>query len=352
MKFFYKDQTAFTLVELLVIIAIIGILSTFVVVSLSGARSRSRDVKRISDVKTIQTALQLYSASFGSYPEIITAGDSIINPSNGTPYLAAVPSNPVPRNEGSCTNSDYTYIRTSPSSYYICFCLANNSGSIKAGINALSSDGKVSDCGCKIADRDGHEYNTVKIGSQCWMQENLNTGVQTDSSIPQADANGGNIQKYCYGNDVDTNCNTDGGLYQWHTAMALPQSCDDVMTGCTVNAVHQGICPTGWHIPSDAEWATLSAYAGGNDVSGKKLKIATPTWDGSDNYAFSALPAGMSDGGGFSTRTNIGYFWSTQFQDGEWPIASAIVLTTSVDAFSNESFNARTRGYSVRCLKD
>jgi uncharacterized protein (TIGR02145 family) len=95
--------------------------------------------------------------------------------------------------------------------------------------------------------RDGKSYNTVMIGIQCWMQQNMNIGIKT--SLANNNSNQGtssvSIQKYCP-NDVESNCTTYGGLYQWGQAM----------TGSTT-AGAKGICPTGWHIPTDDEFTIL-----------------------------------------------------------------------------------------------
>jgi len=86
--------------------------------------------------------------------------------------------------------------------------------------------------------RDGKTYNTVLIGTQCWMRENLNIGTRIDGSQNQTD--NGTIEKYCY-DDLESNCDIYGGLYQW----------DEAMQYVTTQGV-QGICPAGWHLPTDA----------------------------------------------------------------------------------------------------
>ncbi|MCP4252684.1 MAG: hypothetical protein GY775_04615 [Candidatus Scalindua sp.] len=104
-------------------------------------------------------------------------------------------------------------------------------------------------CGTdQVGDVDGNLYDTVQIGSQCWMAENLNVGTMVEGSMDQPYDTV--IEKYCYRNILD-NCNAYGGLYQWREMMQY------VTTEGT-----QGICPTGWHIPTDAEWKTLEMYLG------------------------------------------------------------------------------------------
>ena len=125
--------------------------------------------------------------------------------------------------------------------------------------------------------RDGHSYKTVTIGSQTWMAENLN--YKTDNS-------------YCY-DDKASNCSKYGRLYTWAAAITA--------------------CPTGWHLPTKAEFETLFTAVGGQSTAGKMLK-STSGWNssgnGSDDYSFSALPAGVRDykGDYYSSEGNFAYF--------------------------------------------
>lgn len=128
-----------------------------------------------------------------------------------------------------------------------------------------------------IMDVDGNEYSVLQIGNQRWLGENLNT---------TRDWEGHPIDSYCYEDD-EANCDIYGRLYTWDTAMngeAQEQA--------------QGICPIGWHIPSDAEWSELFDYLGGEDVAGGAMKAeGTELWDAPNRGAtntsgFNGLPAG------------------------------------------------------------
>ena len=99
-------------------------------------------------------------------------------------------------------------------------------------------------CGDIIVDeRDEQKYNTVQIGDQCWMAENLNIGGMINGTDDPVEDE--NIEKYCY-NDLESNCDTYGGLYTW-----------DEMMSWTTEEGTQGICMEGWHIPTDGEWLVL-----------------------------------------------------------------------------------------------
>src|ERR1035437_2197706 len=98
--------------------------------------------------------------------------------------------------------------------------------------------------GIPTVDYAGKTYNTVSIGDQCWLKENLDVGTMINGI--DTSKNNGIIEKYCYNNDT-TNCTTYGALYQW----------DEAMQYVTTSGA-QGICPTGWHIPDSAEFTALS----------------------------------------------------------------------------------------------
>lgn len=135
-----KKQQGFTLIELLVVIAIIGLLSTLAVVALNNARMKSRDAKRVSDVKQIQTALELYYNDANAYPT--TLGSTIA--SNSVTYMAAVPTNPAPVTDGDCTTETgtYTYAAgTNETTYTLSYCLGGAAGGVAAGTHTATPGG-------------------------------------------------------------------------------------------------------------------------------------------------------------------------------------------------------------------
>ena len=136
-----RKQRGFTLIELLVVIAIIGLLSTLAVVALNNARQKSRDAKRVSDIKQIQTALELYYNDANSYPSLLAFGTGSIAYS-GTTYMSIVPSNPSPQNDGSCPVGDYSYTQdVTGSSYHISYCLGGVTGGLAASAHNATPAG-------------------------------------------------------------------------------------------------------------------------------------------------------------------------------------------------------------------
>jgi len=129
-----KKQKGFTLIELLVVIAIIGLLSTLAVVALNNARMKARDAKRVSDVKQMQTALEMYYNDASTYPANVVAGETIaLGGTATTTYMAIVPSNPQPADatDTGCGGTGYTYSQNDAgASYAISYCLGGITGGI------------------------------------------------------------------------------------------------------------------------------------------------------------------------------------------------------------------------------
>jgi len=174
---------------------------------------------------------------------------------------------------------------------------------------------------------EGQIYKTVEIGEQTWFQRNLNYALEGSK---------------CSYSENTTTCDTYGRLYDWATAMDLPSSCNS--SSCSVNTKHQGICPSGWHIPSSTEWTTLANYVGGYSTAGKYLK--TSDWDGNDKYGFAALPHGEIFAVTYCGSGSGSKWWTT--------LSSAIGLLIEYDGIIINISNCdkRTNWFGVRCIKD
>jgi uncharacterized protein (TIGR02145 family) len=200
-------------------------------------------------------------------------------------------------------------------------------------------------CGTPLTDsRDGKIYNTVMIGNQCWMKENMNIGTRIQGNSYQY--NNGILEKYCYGND-ENNCTIYGGLYQW----------DEAMQFASPPAI-QGICPVGWHIPTDAEYSILEAFSGGNAfASGNMKETGTVHWldpntGATNSTGFTALPGGFNgrEAPYFDGLQGLAFFWtSTPHANGTHAWLLKLYFSNSV---LFPEWNLRSWGFSVRCLKD
>jgi uncharacterized protein (TIGR02145 family) len=191
----------------------------------------------------------------------------------------------------------------------------------------------------------GKTYNTVQIGTQCWLKENLDVGVMIDSL--EDPTNNDTIEKYCYHNDPN-NCVTYGGLYQW----------DETMQYSTTSGT-QGICPSGWHLPTTSEFQTLKTEVGGD---GNALK-AVGQGGGTNESGFSALLAGFRGSFGYYYSTSgiyADYFCSLGVYTKFWSSAAETIPTNayhlSLGSLIPGSIQLTTAdkgyGFSVRCVKD
>jgi uncharacterized protein (TIGR02145 family) len=191
-------------------------------------------------------------------------------------------------------------------------------------------------CGTSTITYAGKTYNTVLIGSQCWLKENLDIGTRINGSLDQT--NNSTIEKYCY-NDDPANCTTYGGLYQWDEAMQY-----------VTNDGSQGICPNGWHIPTLAEFQTLSTEVGGDGNALKEIGQGTGGGAGTNTSGFSALLAGFRwNDGAFYNLGIHAYFWSSL--EGSGTGAYFLALLNS-DSSIVPNINNKIFGCSVRCVKD
>ena len=216
-----------------------------------------------------------------------------------------------------------------------------------------------------VTDYDNNTYNTVQIGNQCWMKENLRTTHYSDGTSIPLGSSGSNTTAYCYyPDDSVSNVGTYGYLYNWPAVMGTSSSSSANPSGV------QGICPTGWHVPSDAEWTQLSDYVGSqtqyqcsaNSAYIAKALASTSGWaiimsnlcavglepSSNNSTGFSALPAGCY-GSNLSYFGAYATFWSATNISGNFVYHRQL---TYYGAYLYRNFNDKFYGYSVRCLRD
>ena len=195
-----------------------------------------------------------------------------------------------------------------------------------------------------IKDIDGNIYHTITFGTQVWMRENLQTTRYNDGSvIPLATEQSAWYDLHApgmcwYDNDEGVNRNVYGALYNWY-------------------ALDTGkLCPPGWHVPSDDEWAVLTECLGGEAIAGGKMKASgPPAWlnqypDAQKSSGFDALPAGFRGKTGFIPASEVAaIFWSsTAFDnDNAW---TRYLQPDSIIA--GREHGGKYHGFAIRCLKD
>jgi len=241
-------------------------------------------------------------------------------------------------------------------------CYGFCGGSAEYDICGICEGDAISEEECYLTDIDGNTYETVEIGDQLWMAENLrvthyNDGseiqyVQQESSEPNVWENL-STGAYGYYEDDPTNLNTYGNLYNWFVVG------DD-----------RGVCPDGWHVPSDEEIMELEMYLGMNEEDansdgyrgtdeGSKLAGNSDLWiDGNlennsefGTSGFKVLPAGYRsiNNGTYTIMGNSGYFWSSSESSSNLAWFRKL---SYVSSFVYRNYSYKQYGFSIRCLGD
>jgi uncharacterized protein (TIGR02145 family) len=258
--------------------------------------------------------------------------------------------------DGSGIGSFNTVLRgLNPSTTYYARSYAKNSNGVVVYGNEVSISTNTvngfSSCG-GVSDIDGNFYSSVLIGNQCWTQSNLK------------------VSKYRNGDNIPTGLNnsqwssTTSGAY----AIYNNNSVNDGLFGKLYNhyAVtdSRGLCPTGWHVPTDVEWTSLVINLGGGFLAGGLLKstVIQPTPGGwnmpntgaTNNSGFTALPGGARAddpyGDGYADVNAHGWWWSSTVSTGSFVYFRSMYFSNS--RINRGEFNSRFFGMSVRCLKD
>ena len=373
-----NKRKAFTLIELLVVIAIIGILSGAVIVAMSGTQESATDSRIKASMDQLRSSIEIYGLLNGSYygsdyrelesnEEVSLliddiesqAGTELIVDISGSGDKYCLSTNLKSSDDKWCIDST-GFAGIGDCSNQSCYYYFGGGGGVGGGWS----------CGSSFMDaRDSNIYPTVQIGTQCWMKKNLaylpsvvgpGTGSETTPYYYVYNYNGTDVATA----KSQTNYTTYGVLYNWSAALTA--------------------CPSGWHLPTDAELNTLETYvvsyinspnpqypcstsetgwrrcadnsgtdAGGTYGAGKSLKKVgqgTGVGAGDDLVGFSALLAGYRyTDGSFYDVGSCTYFWSSSA--GSSSDAWYRSLYTSCSAVyrndNNEAF-----GFSVRCLRD
>lgn len=305
-----NKNLGFTIVELLVVIVVIGILAAISIVSYVGISQKAVDVSLQSDLTNASTLLKMFQVENSNYPTTIRCdiADSNVNKclksssGNSFAYLVSNTSNPQ------------TFLLTATNSTNV-YSITNNSG----------------------------PKPWLIIGTQNWAPYNLNVGTKVLGSASQT--NNSIVEKYCY-SDLESNCTTYGGLYQWNEMMQYSATPDSPPI--------QGICPDGSHIPTDTEWKTLEMAIGMDQATAD-----TTGYRGTDQGT--QVKAGGSSGLNFPQagyRNTAPAFISIDSRELIWSSTQngSNAWLRNVDLANammrRDGGNDKNQGFSVRCLKN
>lgn len=196
-----------------------------------------------------------------------------------------------------------------------------------------------------VTDIEGNLYNTIRIGTQLWMAENLKvTQYRNGDPIPHITNNAEwcnmTTGAYCNLDNDEENASVSGRLYNGFVVIDA-----------------RGIAPEGWHVPTEAEWQTLVDFCGGNSYAGDKLKeVGTDHWSVTQSTVnnesgFTAVPGGFRSfgNGWFYYGSDVGEYWtSTESEDGKLWWYQVVSGRNDVEKFSS----GKPAGLSIRCLRD
>jgi uncharacterized protein (TIGR02145 family) len=259
-------------------------------------------------------------------------------------------------------NPTATFTKGTDSAYTLVWTITGPCGTTTDTVNLRFPAPVVTACGQAVTYA-GESYPTVQIGTQCWFQKNVNVGTMVLGANNQT--NNGVLEKYCYNNDP-ANCTIYGGLYQWAEAVQYQNGASNTTSPSPAFAGNvRGICPTGWHLPSDAEYCTLTTFLdatvncgtigwSGTDAGGKMKSTSglwtSPNTGATNSSGFSALPGG--------DRRNNGTFFnvrgSTDFRSSSEYSATNAITRVLVNRYSNfyRDYNSKSYGFSARCIQD
>lgn len=309
-----KPSEAFTIVELLVVIVVIGILAAITIVSYTGVSQKATAAALQSDLANAKKQIMMYQVIYSSYPTTLDANKCPSAPTADTKYCLKTSS-----------NNSYTNYASNGTSFFT-LAATNSNDTTYTVTDSLAP---------KVATLDPTDWLT--IGTQTWAKANLNVGTMITGVTAQT--NNSTIEKYCY-NNTESNCTTYGAFYQWDEAMQY-----------VVTQGAQGICPAGSHIPSDNDWKILEVQLGMSqaqaDASG---------WRGTDQGT--QLKSGGASGLNMplaGRRYTDGSFGNLSSYAGLWSSSESGVYAwyrylDSGLATVYRGVTGKGVGYSVRCM--
>jgi uncharacterized protein (TIGR02145 family)/prepilin-type N-terminal cleavage/methylation domain-containing protein len=317
-----KKQRAFTIIELLVVVVIIGVLAAITIVAYSGMNQRAIGASLASDLSNAAIQLKMFYAENSLYPGTVrcdipdSSTNKCIKTSTGNTF------DYTPNNASNPPSFSLTATNTSGAVYIV-----TDSTAVSVPVSLADSD----------------PDNWLAIGTQVWAKANLNVGTRIAGATAQT--NNSILEKWCYSNN-ESNCTTYGGLYLW----------DEAMQYVTTEGA-QGICPTGSHIPSDNDWKILEVQLGMTQGQADTPFI----WRGTDQGT--QLKPGGSSGlniplagsrtsdGSFVLQSYYADLWSSSKSGSTeaWVRELRSIYTTVLRSYIAINYNMGY-GFLVRCV--
>ncbi len=260
------------------------------------------------------------------------------------------------QNSGSNT---YTYVPSNNDNIHcimtssLTACVTNNPATSNT-INMIVYTSGTPCSGVPTVVHGGMTYNTVQVGTQCWLRENLNIGTRIDASTSQT--NNGVIEKYCYNNDTNM-CHIYGGLYQWAEMVQYLNGASNTAHWNPVpTGPVQGLCPPGWHHPTNSELTTFYSTLGGTGVAGGKMKeLGTVHWNApntgaANTFGLTFLPNGYYYNGSFSNLGSYSNQYTVSTATGATDVHWYGAAYNSSGRVAGQAY--KVTAYAARCLKD
>lgn len=277
----------FTLVELMVVIAIIGVLATLIMVTLDNTKSTARNTRRLADIKQLQLALKLYYNDNGFYPTTVTPGTSLSR--NGVNYMLRVPANPKPWNDGTCPSSDYQYKQLENGQRYsISFCVSAPTDDLSIGTHFATSNG-ILNCPTGYIAIPGSA--TLETNDFCVMQYEAKCATTAAPTVGLISPATGNT----------TYNNTSQACTGSYAPVSIP-------SGVPIGNISQTTAKTycqaiGGHLITNVEWMTIARNIE-QVASNWNGGVIGTSWINWGNYSGSSALDGTTPGSAQSKRTH------------------------------------------------
>jgi len=324
-----NNKHAFTIVELLVVIVVIGILASLTIVAYSGVARRAIVAVLESDLNNASKQLELFKAENSAYPETISCN---------------IPDSTVNKCVKASSGNTYSYPAPDNASNPQTFTLDATNGATTYRVTNDSAPAAVISTSLAVTD----PANWLAVGNQVWAKYNLNVGTMVTGVTTQT--NNAILEKYCYDN-LELNCTTYGGLYQWAEAVQYLDGATNAFSPSPAfSGDVQGICPADSHIPSDNDWKILEMQLGmsqeeadatdyrGTDQGAQLLSGGTSGLD--IPIAGFRIPSGP-----FDSLSSHAYVWSSSDAT-----SNAWERHFYTGDYVERNVDSKSSGFSVRCL--